>query len=120
MTNGQAAAIICSTAVLITIASVWLKNRIEDQTVNITRKLDHMAAVQIEQEDLDAFAEKLDALTDAVTTIDTSKLQPAEQAKLQNALSALTQAVNEKLPVTVEAGDEAVETVPDDSVDETE
>lgn len=67
-----------------------------------------MAAVQIDQEDLDSVANSLDALVDAVTSIDTSKLPAADQTALQEALTDLTAAVNDKLPVSVSDGDGAV------------
>lgn len=63
-----------------------------------------MAQVQIEQDDLDAVGSSLEALVDVVRQIDTSQLPDADKTALQNGLTDLTSAINDKLapstPVT--------------------
>jgi hypothetical protein len=56
-----------------------------------------MAAVQIQQEDLDATADALTALVTAVREIDTTQLPDADKTRLQSSLVDLTTAINEKL-----------------------
>jgi ABC-type transporter Mla subunit MlaD len=56
-----------------------------------------MAAVQIQQEDLDATADALTALVTAVREIDTTQLPDADKTRLQSSLTDLTSAINEKL-----------------------
>jgi ABC-type transporter Mla subunit MlaD len=56
-----------------------------------------MAAVQIQQEDLDATADALTALVTAVREIDTTQLPDADKTRLQASLTDLTSAINEKL-----------------------
>jgi hypothetical protein len=60
-----------------------------------------MAAVQIEQGDLDAVASTLEALVGVIAGLDTTKLAPADETALNQALADVTSAVNSKLPVTV-------------------
>lgn len=67
-----------------------------------------MAAVQIEQEDLDEVAATLEDLVAAISEIDTTVLPDADQTRLQSALTSVTNAVNSKLPVDVSPGDDAV------------
>jgi len=59
-----------------------------------------MAAVQIEQADLDAVAAALEALVAVIGGIDTTVLPPADETALTAALADVTAAVNGKLPVS--------------------
>lgn len=59
-----------------------------------------MAAVQIEQGDLDAVASALEALVGVIAGIDTTVLPPADESALNTALADVTSAINGKLPVT--------------------
>lgn len=59
-----------------------------------------MAAVQIEQADLDAVASSLEALVGVINGLDTTVLAPADETALKSAVADVTAAVNGKLPVT--------------------
>lgn len=62
-----------------------------------------MAAVQIEQGDIDALAAAFEALVSVIGGIDTTQLPPADESALKQALADVTTAINEKLPVTAPA-----------------
>lgn len=65
------------------------------------RKLSElMAAVQIEQDDLDAVGSALETLVETVKQIDTSQLPAADKTKLSQGLTDLTTAINDKLSPT--------------------
>lgn len=64
-----------------------------------------MAAVQIEQDDLDAVASSLEALVTLINGLDTTVLAPADETALKAAVADVTAAVNGKLPVTTPVTD---------------
>jgi hypothetical protein len=65
----------------------------------INERLDAiMAAVQVEQDDLDNVGTALDGLAQTLSTIDTTPLATADESKLQEGLSAVQAAVSKLVP----------------------
>lgn len=65
----------------------------------INRKLDLiMAAVQVEQTDLDNVGSALDALAVVISSIDTTPLATADESKLNEGLAAVQAAVAKMVP----------------------
>jgi methyl-accepting chemotaxis protein len=76
-------------------------NKVLGQELSISKKENQiMAAVQVEQEDIDAVASGLESLVTEVDNIDTSQVPAGTLDGLKQAAADLASAVNSKLPVT--------------------
>lgn len=76
-------------------------NRVLGQELSISKKEKAiMAAVQVEQDDIDAVATSLNDLVAEVDSLDTSQLPAGTLDGLKSAASSLADHINAKLPVT--------------------